>query len=300
MPIVAYHVRCGTGDGTWIESAAGPTTERQATVSGLTNGTAYQCQVSASGASSTGAWTSAGKVATPIGRPSAPPKPSINALNGAVSVAVPPVTSDVDEIRYECSPDHGATWPLTGSASGEQPTAQIAGLANGTEYQCRAYAANAVGVSDPSPVSDSVRPCSSTLECNPLMVPVFGGLGVLLGIGILLAALALLRGRTTGYVIAVADVVHTANIGHGRNLGIAFTRDPTSKRVTGIVADHAKSADVRIRRQRGGGFEVTDRTGKHLVGDGEPVVVADSIGVRHSLVLRAFETNAASQVASRR
>jgi len=132
------------------------------------------------------------------------------------------------------------------------------------------------------------------------MVPVFGGLGVLLGIGILLAALALLRGRTTGYVIAVADVVHTANIGHVRKLGIGFTRDPTSKRVTGIVADQAKSADVRIRRRRGGGFEVSDRTGKHLVGDGEPVVVADSIGVRHSLVLRAFETNAASRVASRR
>jgi hypothetical protein len=70
--------------------------------------------------------------------------------------------------------------------------------------------------------------------------------------------------------------------------------------VTGIVADRAKSADVRIRRRRGGGFEVTDRTGTHLVADGDPVVVADSVGVRHSLVLRAFDTNAASQVTSRR
>jgi hypothetical protein len=100
-------------------------------------------------------------------------------------------------------------------------------------------------------------------------------------------------------VIAVADIVHTANIGHGRNLGIAFTRD-ASRRVTGIVADKGKDADVRIRRLRGGAFEVVDRTGTHHVGDGDPVVVADSVGVRHSLVLRAFATNAASEVASRR
>jgi hypothetical protein len=36
------------------------------------------------------------------------------------------------------------------------------------------------------------------------------------------------------------------------------------------------------------------------VDDGEAVVVADSVGVRHSLVLHAFATNAASRVANRR
>jgi hypothetical protein len=236
----------------------------------------------------------------PIGRPAPPPKPTVNALDGAVTVAVPAVTTGVDEIRYECSADNGATWAVTASGSASDPGVQIGNLANGTQYICRAYAENSVGISDASPVSDSVMPCGSALQCNPLMVPVFGGLGALLGIGILFAVLALLRGRPTGYVIAVADVVHTANIGHGRNLGIGFTRDPNSKRVTGIVADPAKSADVRIRRRRAGGFEVTDRTGTHLVADGDPVVVADSVGVRHSLVLRAFDTNAASQVTSRR
>ena len=70
--------------------------------------------------------------------------------------------------------------------------------------------------------------------------------------------------------------------------------------MTGIVADRGSHADVRIRKLRGGRFEVRDKTGRHVVTDGEAVVVADSIGVRHSLVLHAFDTNAASRVASRR
>jgi hypothetical protein len=70
--------------------------------------------------------------------------------------------------------------------------------------------------------------------------------------------------------------------------------------VTGIVADTGRNADIRIRQLKGGRFEVRDRTGKHVVNDGDSVVVADGLGSRHSLVLRGFATNAASQVATRR
>jgi hypothetical protein len=70
--------------------------------------------------------------------------------------------------------------------------------------------------------------------------------------------------------------------------------------VTGIVADRGPQADIRIRRQRNGRFLVTDARGKHEATDGDALVVVDNVGVRHSLVLRAFATNAASEVASRR
>jgi hypothetical protein len=100
--------------------------------------------------------------------------------------------------------------------------------------------------------------------------------------------------------VAVLDVVHTANIGHGSSLGIAFVRNPSTRAVTGIVADRGPQADVRIRKLRGGRFRVTDRLGRHDVADGEALVIADSVGVKHGLVLRAFETKAASRVASRR
>ena len=267
---------------------------------GLHNGATYQCQVAVVGKSATGAWTAAGGTVTPFGRPSPPPKPTVNALDSAVTIAVPPVDAGVDQVQYECSADNGATWTAKGDASGENPPTQITNLANGTDYVCRAFAMNAIGLSDASPLSDSVRPCGSPLQCNPLMLPILSGLGVLLTIAILIAVLALLRSRPTGYVIAVADVVHTANIGNASRLGIVFTHDPLSRRVTGILAERGKSADVRIRRLRGGRFEVDDRTGKHVVNDGDPVVVADSVGVKHSLVLRGFATNAASRVASRR
>jgi hypothetical protein len=36
------------------------------------------------------------------------------------------------------------------------------------------------------------------------------------------------------------------------------------------------------------------------VADGDPIAFVDSVGVRHTLVLQAFATNAASQVARRR
>jgi hypothetical protein len=70
--------------------------------------------------------------------------------------------------------------------------------------------------------------------------------------------------------------------------------------VTGIVADRGPNADIRIRYLGGGRFEVTDRVGRHVTTSGEPIVAADSVGVRHELVLRAFATKAASPVSSRR
>jgi hypothetical protein len=118
--------------------------------------------------------------------------------------------------------------------------------------------------------------------------------------GILAALVALFRGRTRGYVVAVVDVVHTANIGHGSNLGIAFVRAPETRQVTGIAADPGRQADIRIRHLRGGRFEVKDRMGRRVATNGQAIVVADSVGVRHSLVLHGFDTNAASAVASRR
>ena len=58
-------------------------------------------------------------------------------------------------------------------------TAEIGNLTNGVEYVCRAFAANAAGLSDPSEASDAVRPCGSLLECNPVAPPILGLLGFL-------------------------------------------------------------------------------------------------------------------------
>ncbi len=298
-PVVDYNVRCGT-DGNWIESTEGISPALNATVEGLVNGTAYQCEIATVGASSTGAWTAATISVTPVGRPPAPPKPTVEALNSAVRIQVPPATAGIDRYKYECSGDNGTTWATSTDVSAYDPIAEVGNLANGVDYLCRAFATNAVGISDASPVSDAVRPCSSLIECNSELVPILGGVGLLLIGGLLAAGIALFRGRTHGHVVAVVDIVHTANIGHGSRLAIEFVRAPDSRTVTGIVGAPGRRADVRIRRLRSGRFEVRDRIGQRTVADGDAVVVADSLGVRHSLVLRAFATNAASEVVRRR
>ena len=74
------------------------------------------------------------------------------ALNEAVRVGVAPQASgDISGFRYECSSDGGATWPVTlDVASVSDPTTEIDGLTNGTEYVCRAFAENTIGSSDAS------------------------------------------------------------------------------------------------------------------------------------------------------
>jgi hypothetical protein len=155
-------------------------------------------------------------------------------------------------------------------------------------------------VSAASPLSDVVRPCSGLLDCNPIVAPLLAGIVGLLTLGILLALFGIYRERSRGYVLAVVDVVHTANLGKGSRLGIELVRAPGSRQVTGIVANRNQAADFRIRPLGGGRFLVTDKARRQEVASGDPVVVVDSIGGRHELILRAFSTNAASAVAGRR
>lgn len=299
-PIIDYKVRCHAGEEDWIESKEGISLAPGASVDGLVNGMEYRCEVAAVGPESPGAWTAASSTITPMGRPVAPGKPSVEALDGAVGVKVPPDAGALTKYRFECSGDNGATWPRTIDVQPGSATAALDGLRNGVDYRCRAFAVNAIGASDTSPLSDTVRPCGSVLDCNPVLLPVLGILVFLLVGGLLTAFVALYRARPHGHVVAVVDTVHTANIGHGSTLGIAFVQAADTRRLTGILADRGPDADVFIRRLRGGRFSIKDRTGRRIAADGEAVVVADSVGARHSLVLQAFATSAASQVPTRR
>jgi hypothetical protein len=302
VPIVDYRIRCGTGDGTWIESNEGASLETSAIVEGLTNGSAYDCEVAAVGATTDGQWTASTASATPVGLPAAPAKPAVQALDHAVRFQVPAQDPSLpSDYRYECSSDQGHTWPtgIDVPAAGAT-TAEIGNLANGVEYVCRAFAANAAGVSDPSAVSDAVRPCGSLLECNPGAAPFVAILGVVGLGGLLLALFALYRSRTRGYVVAVVDVVHTAKLGYGSRLGVRFERARPRGPVTGIVPDRSRKAELRIRQRRGDRFEVTDRNGRHVGLSGERITVVDAQGVPHAIVLRGFHTATASPVAGRR
>ncbi len=206
----------------------------------------------------------------------------------------------ITKLHYECSDDNGTTWPAVADVlSNNDPTTQVGDLTNGGSYVCRAFATNSIGTSQASPISDAVRPCGSSFDCNPILVPAVGVLGIALVVGVILAILAVLRSRRRGYVLAVIDVVYTANLGYGSKLGMAFVRDPDTKRVTDVVADKAKTAEIHIHRISGGRFELQDRHGRIVATDGVPIIVTDGLGARHEVVLRAFNTNSASPVATR-
>ena len=300
-PVIDYRARCRSGTGQWIEAKEGESLQTKAVIEGLTNGAPYQCEVAAIGPGAAVKWTAAPSAVSPLGRPEAPAKPSVEALDRAVQIGVPAGTpSDVSSYRYECSADGGATWSSPVEASADSSTAQLDRLMNGVTYVCRAYAANPAGVSEASAVSDGVTPCGSALECNGLVQPLMVLLGIVLAGGLLVASIALLRERPRGYVVAVIDVVHSANLGHGSRLGFDFVRDPATRAVIGIVASRDSKAEIRIRQRRGDRFEVTDRRGRHVAVAGEPIVAIDASGGRHQLVLRAFATNAASVAPDRR
>ena len=298
-PVVDYLARCAAGGGDFIDSTEGVSTKTTATVLGVPEASDYRCEVAAVGANGPGPWTAAS--AATLVPPPAPAKPAVGPLDRAVQVTLPAAGDPtlVSGYHYECSADGGATWVADAdTTTSDGTTAQVADLTNGTGYVCRAFAEGAAGRSDASPMSDAVTPCGSSFECTPILAPIAGVLGILLLVGLGLLVFAFLRSRQRGYVVAVVDVVHTANLGHGSKLGIRFVKDPATRRLTGLVADRGPEADIKIRHLGRDRFEVQDRLGKRNTTSGEAIITADSVGVRHELVLRAFDTNAASQVTS--
>jgi hypothetical protein len=288
--VVDYEARCRTGGGDWILSAEGTSLATTTVIEGLTNGAEYECEVAAIGADGPGAFRPLAAAVTPIGRPAAPPKPVVAGLDGIGRVTVPVDDgTGVTDYRYECSPDAGGTWPATAAAEVGVTTVDVTGLTNGVEYVCRAFAENPSGVSDASPTSDPFRPCSSVLECNPILQPILIGLGGLLALGILVGVFLLYRGRARDYVVAVVDVVHTANLGHGNAFGVNL-------RPTGIERVRRGKADIQLRYLGHERFHVVDRNGerKQEVTSGRPIRVVDSRGVPHELVLWAFSTPSAA------
>ena len=142
--------------------------------------------------------------------------------------------------------------------------------------------------------------CGSPVACNPVLRPILVVLGLILAGCFATMLVVFNRDRRRGYVIAVVDVVHIANLGHGSRLGIGFVRDPATKRVTGIMVDRRRHADIRIRNLGDGRFDVKDRVGHRITAAGEAIVTADSLGGKHELVLKAFVPHPASVVSDRR
>ncbi|MDX6244581.1 MAG: hypothetical protein QOE76_2304, partial [Frankiales bacterium] len=126
----------------WTTFADGTSTATSATVTGLTNGTAYIFRVSAVNATGQGAVSASSAPVTPSGPPAAPTISAITAADGALSVAYSAAASGSPVLDYEYQ--LGGTGPWTSTASTSTP-ALISGLVNGTVYAVTLRAVSAIG-----------------------------------------------------------------------------------------------------------------------------------------------------------
>jgi hypothetical protein len=144
-------------------------------ISGLVNGTTYQVRIRAVNAVGVGAESDAAS-GIPVATPGVPSIDSVTAGDGQLSVAFTAGSDGGSAItNYEYSTDDGATWTARSPVSVSSPLV-ISGLDNGTTYQVRIRAVNAVGVGAESdaasgipvaaPVDPPVQPAIS-VGCSP-------------------------------------------------------------------------------------------------------------------------------------
>lgn len=170
--ITGYAGTCTPQGGGTAITATG--TGSPLTVSGLANGTAYNCSVAATSAAGTGP-ASAALAVTPVVTPTAP---SLSATPGNAqalfSIGEPADTggSPITQYALSCSPQGGGTAVAqTVPANGNPTTSTLSGLANGTTYDCSATATNGAGLVSPAATASvtPVAPVSATVAPVPTL-----------------------------------------------------------------------------------------------------------------------------------
>ncbi len=132
---------------TWIDYSDGVSTATSATVTGLTDGTAYIFQVSAVNAVGTGSPSASSSQVTPSGVPDAPTISTITPADGSLSVDFAAGASGSPITGYDYELNGSGNWVSSGATA---TPLGIAGLVNGTQYSVRIRAVSAIGVGQPS------------------------------------------------------------------------------------------------------------------------------------------------------
>ena len=285
-PVDAYQARCrADGSADWLPTQELPKTKHEAVVDDVDNGTSYACEVAAISAVGQGPWTPTDGSATPAGRPAAPE--GVNADRGDQSAVVSVVAgsdggSPIVDYHYECSADGGTTWQPVNEPVSASTSIHVTGLANGTEYSCRATAENATGVSAVSPASNPFAPCGGLFDCNPLLRWIVGGLVTAAALAAAWYVVAWYRNRLRPYITAYVDDSEAIPLGRGPRTGLAFVGNE-------IQMDRRGNADVQVQYKGSNRFDVRSAGGLIAAKVGDDVEVIDPDGGSHTLTLQASD-----------
>ena len=152
-----------------------------ATVTGLTNGTAYTFTVTATNANGASPASSPSNAVTPNNLPGAPTGATATAGNGSATVSwtAPSNNGGSAITKYTVTPYIGsaAQTPVTVTGSPPATSATVTGLTNGTAYTFTVSATNANGAGPASSPTSAVTPSAPTVPGTPTGVSAAGGNG---------------------------------------------------------------------------------------------------------------------------
>jgi hypothetical protein len=148
-PITDYVVQYSSNSGTsWDTFADATSTATSATVTGLTNGTAYLFRVAAVNAAGPGAYGQTSTTVTPRTVASAPASVVGTPGNGLVSLTWTAPSNGgaaITDYLVQYSSNSGTSWTTFADGTSTATSATVTGLANGTAYLFRVAAVNAAG-----------------------------------------------------------------------------------------------------------------------------------------------------------
>ena len=167
--VITTYTDCATptGGGTPVCDNPGASANDSDTISGLTNGTAYDVAVYATNADGNGHSTSASNnPLTPVGVPTAPQDVSGTPGNGSIAVTWEAPASDggspITGYTDCATPTVGGT-PVCDNPGASATSDTISGLTNGTAYDVAVYATNTDG--------NSLSTSASNNPLTPVSVP---------------------------------------------------------------------------------------------------------------------------------
>jgi hypothetical protein len=164
-PITDYTVQFKPSGGAFQPFTRAASTATTATVTGLTNGTAYVFRVAAVNGIGTGPYTAESSSVTPIAEtpPNAPTSLAATAGNAQIALAwtapSAPGTSAITGYTVEYTPSGGSAQTVSTGSSSTSYT--LTGLTNGTAYTVRVAAVSSAGTGTYTAASSAVTPAAA-------------------------------------------------------------------------------------------------------------------------------------------